>query len=110
MFVRDTARIAVELGKHEKLAGRVLNLGSGVEVSIGELIGRICRIAGYAGPVAKAPPRPGDVLRQRAAVHAARKVLGRIGLRPLEDGLIETWDWYRSRAGRPKRSVAASGL
>jgi UDP-glucose 4-epimerase len=110
LFVRDTTRIAVELAKREKLSGQVLNLGSGVEVSIEELVGRICRIAGYAGPVATAPSRPGDVLRQRAAVHAVRGALGEIPVRPLEDGLIETWDWYRSRAGKPKRSLAPSAL
>lgn len=108
MFVRDTARIAVELGRHEDLIGRVLNLGSSVEVSISDLIGRICDIAGYAGPVAKAPPRPGDVSRQCADVHAVREALGEIALQPLKDGLIETWDWYCSRVEKPKRGLAPS--
>ena len=82
-FVRDTARLAVELGKHDELDGAVVNLGSGREVAIRDLVERICRISRYTGEVRTAPPRPGDVLRHCADVSVLRRVLG--------DGLPESF-------------------
>ena len=97
-FVRDTARLAVELGKHDELDGAVVNLGSGSEVAIRDLVERICRISRYTGEVRTAPPRPGDVLRHCADVSVLRRVLGTIPLSPLDQGLAETWEWYRARS------------
>jgi len=98
MFVRDTARLAVELGKRDETAGRIIHLGSGKETSIRELIDLICRTGGYAGEVRTAPARPGDVLHHCADVTLLRRILGDISLTPFEQGLEETWDWYRKRA------------
>jgi UDP-glucose 4-epimerase len=98
VFVRDTARLAVELAARDELRGRTLNLCTGVEVPIGELIERICVIAGYAGPIHPAPARPGDVQRHCGDAAALRAVAGPLTLEPLDRGLRETWEWYRSRS------------
>jgi len=95
-FVRDTARLAVELGKHDELDGAVVNLGSGSEIAIRDLVEKICLVSRYAGEVRNTPPRPGDVLRHCADVSVLRQVLGLIPLSPLEQGLAETWEWYRA--------------
>jgi len=95
-FVRDTALLAVELGKHDELHGAVVNLGSGREVAIRDLVEKICRISRYTGEVRTAPPRPGDVLRHCADVSVLRQVLGEVSLSSLEQGLAETWEWYRA--------------
>jgi UDP-glucose 4-epimerase len=104
IFVRDTARLAVELGKRDELGGSVINLGSGREVAIRDLINSICRISHYAGEVLTAPPRPGDVLRHCADVSVLRRILGDVPLRSMEEGLAETWQWYRLRSGANRRS------
>ncbi len=101
IFVRDTARLALDLAAREELFGRVLNLGSGAEISVKELIDRLCAIAGYSGAVVHAPGRPGDIQRHCADTRAIGAVVGALGLRALEDGLAETWEWYRRAAGRP---------
>jgi len=101
IFVRDTARLAVELGKRDDLKGRTINLGTGVEVSIKTLLHRICEIAGYRGPVSTAPARAGDVQRHCADVRALQALGGTGSLQALEGGLAETWAWYRDRAGKP---------
>jgi UDP-glucose 4-epimerase len=100
IYVRDTARLAVDLAKRDDLRGRTLNLGTGVEVAIRALVLRICDIAGYRGPLATAPARAGDVLRHCADIAALRSVLGTVDLQPLDRGLEETWAWYREQAGR----------
>ncbi len=96
-FVRDTARLAVELGKHDEIAGTVVHLGSGREIGIRDLVDRICRIAGYAGAVRTDPARPADVLRHCADVSLLRQILGEVSICTFEEGLAETWEWYRKR-------------
>jgi len=100
VFVRDTARLAVDLAKRDDLRGRTFNLGTGVEVAIRALVLRICDIAGYRGPLSSAPARAGDVLRHCADISALRSVVGTVDLQPLDRGLEETWAWYREQAGR----------
>lgn len=102
-FVRDTAEIVAALGARDDVLGRVVNLGSGAEVTIADLIERICAIAGYDGPVQKTSPRPGDVERQCADVGVLRSIAGTSSLRSLDEGLAETWAWYRRAAARPGR-------
>ena len=97
LFVRDTARLIATLGRREDLAGHVLNLGSGVEVSVADLVRRICAVSGFTGAVERAPARPADVRRHRADVAALHAALGDPGLTPLDEGLAETWRWYRAR-------------
>ena len=99
VFVRDTARLAVDLGLRDDLRGRTFNLGTGVEVSIRALIERICGIAGYRGPLTPMPPRAGDVARHCADVAALCSVVGTLELQALDRGLEETWAWYRGRSG-----------
>jgi GDP-L-fucose synthase len=73
-----------------------MNLGSGREVAIRDLVEKICRISRYTGEVQTAPPRPGDVLRHCADVSFLQQVLGEVSLSSLEQGLAETWEWYRA--------------
>jgi UDP-glucose 4-epimerase len=97
VFVKDTARVAVDLGRREELKGKTFNLGSGVEISIRALIARICDIAGYRGPISTAPGRAGDVQRHCADVRALQAA-AQVDRTPLDRGLEETWAWYRSRS------------
>ncbi len=103
IFVRDTARIATELGRHQELAGETIHVATGREVCIGDLIERICRISGYKGKVTMAPSRPGDVQRHCGDARRMERVLGEVSLCSLEDGLAETWDWYRRKTEESSR-------
>jgi UDP-glucose 4-epimerase len=98
IFVRDTARFAVDLAKRDELRGRTFNLGSGAEISIRDLVGRMGRIAGYTGPVSSAPARAGDVQRHCGDARALQSVAGTLDLTPIDRGLAETWAWYRDLA------------
>ena len=94
MFVLDTAKIAVILAQREELAGKVINLGTGQETSINQIIKSLCRIAGYKGRIEKAPPRPGDVRRHCADTNLLKSLVEDLYLTPLHKGLAETWNWY----------------
>jgi UDP-glucose 4-epimerase len=81
----------------EKGGGLLMNIGTGVETSVLELYEAMARLTGYEQPPNQAPERAGELLRSsldpgRAAIH--------LGWKPwtaLDDGLLRTIDWFRSR-------------
>lgn len=94
MFVSDTVRLTLALAEREDLDGRVINLGTGVETPIRNIVKSLCQIAGYKGRTKKAPQRPGDVRRHCADIRVLRSLMDKLSLQPLEEGLTETWKWY----------------
>jgi UDP-glucose 4-epimerase len=69
--------------------GTPLNIGSGKEVSILELLEKMCSLCGKAAQPEFLPPRKGDIARSCADISLARQKIGyypRIGL---EQGLAE---------------------
>jgi dTDP-glucose 4,6-dehydratase len=97
-FVSDTVRGFAEVGLHEKSVGRVTNLGTGGEISIGDLAAQIAGLLGVAPDIAldlqRVRPAGSEVDRLCADASFARS----LGWQPqvsLEDGLTETIDWIR---------------
>jgi nucleoside-diphosphate-sugar epimerase len=71
-----------------------MNLGSGRETAIRELVETICKVMGYEGTIVSAPERPADVRRHCASVEKAEKLIGPIAQTSLATGLKATIDWY----------------
>lgn len=94
MYVGDTVRFAVSLAGRDDLYGRVINIGSGRETSVCEIIEKLSSIAGYKDRIKKASPRPGDVRRHCADIAVLRSINGKLSIKSLEEGLVETWEWY----------------
>lgn len=83
--------------------GQVLNLGSGTEHAVLEIVRQIYRLAGSRGR-----PRPGalpdranDMQHFRAATERARAVLGWTATTSLSEGLSATIEWARRHGNRP---------
>lgn len=95
-YVQDTVAATLALATTDAASGRTLNLGSGSETSIREVVETLCDIAGYTGEIIEAPARPADVRRHRADVTQAEQLLGTISRTPLRDGLEQTYSWHRS--------------
>jgi len=71
-------------------SGRVVNLGTGVETKVTDLVRKLRRLTGWSGQVEREELRPGEA--RRVALDA-REAERRLGWRPwthLEDGLRET--------------------
>jgi UDP-glucose 4-epimerase len=96
VFVRDTAEAAVRIFEVAGSRGMVINIGSGRETAINELIRAILDILAVEVPVTHGAPRQGDVRRHLASVERARKVLDFVPQTSLGEGLRETVDWYRT--------------
>lgn len=95
VYVKDTVRLAIKLAKQEKYYGLTINLGTGRETSIKEIIKNLCEIAQYKGKIKRVPARPGDVRRHCADIALLRSFIGNLKLTPLEKGLVETYQWYK---------------
>ncbi len=83
--------------------GKVMNLGSGRQVSINALVDHLLAAFGHTRgdwPVIHAPARPGEQRHVEADVHLAREVLGWEPRTSFTEGLTTTIDWARaSHAG-----------
>jgi UDP-glucose 4-epimerase len=99
IYVRDTVAAIVALATMDEAAGRTLNVGSGRETPISEVVETLCDIAGYSGEILHAPPRVADVRRHRADVARAEALLGPVVRTELREGLEQTYGWHASAVG-----------
>lgn len=108
-FVRDTARAFVLVAEAPGVVGRVINVGSGKEISIHDLARLIMRLMGKEVRIEseseRVRPAVSEVERLLADNREALELLGWTPSVSLEDGLRETIDWvtthpehYRSGA------------
>ena len=75
-----------------------INIGSGEEVSIGDLARLICRTVGFPGELVFDASRPDGTPRKLADTRRLRE-LGWSGARSLDRGLAETYDAWSNAAG-----------
>jgi GDP-L-fucose synthase len=77
-----------------------VNLASGTEISIGDLVRRIVALTGFRGPVVFDASKGGGDPRRVASTERATRLLGFQPHVPFEQGLQRTIDWYREHAVR----------
>lgn len=95
IFVRDTADLIVQIHDEPRCRGQVLNLATGVETSINELVTRLLQALRRPDhPVVHVAPRPGDVRRHLADVTRLQEILGHQPPTLSDAALAETVDWY----------------
>lgn len=100
IFVKETADALVRIYEEEKTRGKVINIASGRETSINELVQIfLAAMDSPQHPIVHRDPRPGDVLRHRGDIELAKKL---INFNPsiFEPGQVkETIDWYLQQLG-----------
>jgi NAD dependent epimerase/dehydratase len=104
-FVKDTARgfrMVAEAGS--AAVGRVINLGTGVDHTIGEVAQAAADLIGVELDVerdeSRVRPAASEVERLQAAAGLARELTGWEPLEDLQGGLAHTIEWVRSNLGR----------
>jgi len=80
--------------------GRVLNGGTGVRVTLNEVVSLLEKIVGGQIAVQYEPARPGDIRDSQADISLAKKILGYSPLVMFNEGLKRTWEWYRAAFGK----------
>jgi GDP-L-fucose synthase len=104
LYVTDAAR-AIILAAERYDGHEPINLGTGEEISIRDLLTLIADLTGFRGRVAWNPALPGGQRRRRLDVSRARKAIGFAAEVKLADGLRETIQWYRAQRSHSSRAV-----
>jgi NAD dependent epimerase/dehydratase len=104
LFVKDTVRGFIELGKCDGAIGRAVNIGTGRDVSIGELVKKILRLTGKEREIEiedqRIRPEKSEVMQLLSDTRLAQNLFGWEPKYTLEEGLKETMEWYRGNLGR----------
>ncbi len=79
-----------------KVAGRVLNVGTGGRASLNRILKVLEGICGRPVHARYEAPRAGDILHSQADITAAKELLSFAPRVELEEGLRRTWDWFRN--------------
>lgn len=102
-FVTDTVDGFVKIAESERAVGQVINIGSGLEISIGQLAEKIVSLVGRRVAVVedtrRVRPASSEVERLCADNSKARELVGWAPRVPLEHGLAETVEWIKHHIG-----------
>lgn len=108
-YVDDTVEGFIKAAESSKAVGEVINLGTGREISIGELAATILRTMGKDLQVItdseRVRPGGSEVERLCADANKARELLGWEPKHSLEEGLTRTVEWIRENNERFRLGV-----
>lgn len=101
LFVEDTVAGALRVAETEETVGEVVQLGTGVEISIGDLVQEICGLLGkspriIANQSDRTRPEKSEVNRLIASTARAEAMLGWRPRVPLAEGLARTAAWIEA--------------
>jgi dTDP-glucose 4,6-dehydratase len=99
-YVEDTARGFVMIASSADTLGEVVNLGTGVEVSVRDVILQVAKIVGHDLEIVvegrRVRPQNSEVSRLQAESSKALQLAGWRAEVPLEEGLRRTTDWIEA--------------
>jgi GDP-L-fucose synthase len=93
LYVEDAAE-AVLLAAEKYDEADPVNLGSGAEISIHDLLQKICLVTGYSGEIRWDSAQPDGQPRRCLDSSLALAEFGWRANTPLDQGLRKTIDWY----------------
>lgn len=103
-YISDTVRGFLLAGQTPGIEGMTFNLGSGQEISIGDLAEKILHLVSTSARIEvedqRLRPENSEVQRLLADSSLARQLLGWSPITGLEDGLAATIDWVRQNLHR----------
>jgi GDP-L-fucose synthase len=104
LYVEDAAE-AIVLASEKYDGAAPMNLGSGQEVSIRDLVEMIQAMTGYAGEVIWDQTQPDGQPRRSLDTSKASDFLGWRARVPLQEGLRRTIEWYVEKELKPSGAV-----
>jgi GDP-L-fucose synthase len=98
LYVEDAAEgILLAAERYDK--SDPVNLGSGFEITIKDLVELIVKLTGFEGRVVWDSTKPDGQPRRRLDVSKAEREFGFRASVPFEEGLRRTIEWYRTQLG-----------
>ena len=108
-YVTDTVEGFIRIAESREAIGQVINLGSGQEVTIASLVGKVSKILGVDMRVKtdreRVRPRASEVFRLCADNTKSKKILGWKPKVRLEEGLQRTAEWLMKHKGQYKEHL-----
>ena len=107
LYVEDAAEAIVLASEHYN-APEPVNVGSGVEIGIKELVELIAELTGFQGRLAWDSTKPDGQLRRCLDTSRAAHAFGFRAQTDFRQGLIRTIDWYRQyrhQVARPSMTL-----
>jgi NAD dependent epimerase/dehydratase len=103
-FVEDTCRGFLALAACDGAVGRGVNLGSGSEISVGDLAAMLIELVGVDAEIVseddRKRPEKSEVERLLADTTLVRELTGWEPRVPLREGLARTIEWFREPGNR----------
>ena len=103
LYVEDAAEGILLAAEHYNSSDPV-NLGSGEEISIKNLVEKIVKLTAFQGKVLWDPTRPDGQPRRGLDTQKAKRYFGFEASMNLDEGLTRTIDWYRRQMADPHRT------
>jgi len=104
LFVKDTVRGFVQVGKCEGAVGKVVNVGTGTDISVEDLVKKILGLMGKQGEIEvedrRIRPEKSEVMQLLSDIHLAKKLFQWAPRHTLDEGLRETIEWYQKNLSR----------
>ena len=94
IYVHDTVDAVVKL-YGQMMSGDSVNISTDNQITVAELLPRICQDMGYTGEIINKPGRKSDVLCHIASNVKIRTMID-YTLTPFEQGLRDTLAWYKA--------------
>ena len=105
IYVDDTAQSFIDVYNHQNTRGKSINIATGKEISILDMIKVISKELNYSGGFIFEKERKGDLRRHCADISLAQKLIGFSPKTPFEIGIKKTVDWYKSLFAFKEKSI-----
>jgi len=109
LYVSDTVAGFIAAARCDAAVGKAVNIGTGGEVSVGELAELILQVLGLEAPIeadsARMRPAHSEVMRLQCNPRLAESLLGWEAKVGLEEGLTRTVSWIRENIGAYKAEL-----
>lgn len=108
LYVTDAAE-GIVLASERFNESEPVNLGSGFEISIKDLLGKIAEATGFEGKIVWDTSKPNGQPRRALDTSRAQDYFGFRATTDFDEGLRKTVDWYRETLASPAAAAMAPG-
>ncbi len=106
LYSTDAAR-GIVLATQKSVGPEPINLGTGQEISIKDLVELICELMEFKGEIVWQTDKPNGQPRRCLDTRRAKERLGFVAQMPFREGLQRTIAWYRQQAARAISPLSA---
>ena len=95
-YVENAVQANILACEAPNVSGKVFNVGTGLRISLNDIIALLQKFSGKTIAARYDPPRDGDIRDSQADIMQARSYLGYEPTVYFEEGLERTFEWYRA--------------